>query len=218
MAPVGGHYFLEYLLLWLRSVGIRDLILCIGYKGSQIQNWLSDGSKWGLRVRYSIEQKLLGTAGALKCAAQIVTSESCLVLNGDSFLGVDLREMYGFHRSHRALATMALARVWDSSRYGTVQVDQKGKILAFHEKDRRQRKLLKRQRGTRLINGGVYLVNNRCFEDIPVRKNVSLENEIFPALSDGKLFGFVTHGYFIDIGVPADFARAQTESPKRFFA
>ena len=69
MAPVAGHYFLEYLLDWLRSFNIKDLILCVGHKSDQVQNWLGNGSKWGVHVRYSVEDELLGTGGALKLAA-----------------------------------------------------------------------------------------------------------------------------------------------------
>src|SRR5258708_17243182 len=97
MAPVAGRYFLEYLLDWLRSFNIKDLILCVGHKSDQIQNWLGNGSKWGVHVRYSVEEELLGTGGALKLAGKLLSGELCLVVNGDSFLNVDLQEMHRFH-------------------------------------------------------------------------------------------------------------------------
>lgn len=216
MAPVGGRYFLEYLLAWLRSAGIKELILCVGYKRSQIRNWLGDGSKWGFHVQYSLEEKPLGTAGALKHAARLLTSDVCLVLNGDSFLGVDLREMYRFHRRHGAIATIALARVRNAVRYGTVQLDRRRRIVAFFEKTPGLSKDPAPRGGVQLINGGVYLVKKQLFDAILPAKPISLEKEVFRKLVGGHLYGFITRGYFIDIGVPSDFARAQAELPNRF--
>jgi len=218
MAPVGGRYFLEYLLDWLRSAGIRELILCVGHKKSQIQNWLDDGREWGLHIRYSVEKKLLGTAGALKLAEKMISGESCFVVNGDSFLGIDLKEMYQFHVKHRSLATIALARVRNSARYGTVQLDRKARIVAFREKSAGASKRGPSSGNLQLINGGVYVLEKQFFDAIPPRKAVSLERDVFPPLVGKNLYGFVTSGYFIDIGVPADFERAQTELPKRFCA
>lgn len=214
LAPVGGRFILEYLLLWLRSAGIKDLILCVGYEKDQIQNWLVDGAAWGLRVTYSVEETLLGTAGAIKHAEKLIFMPYCLVVNGDSFLDVTLADMYRFHRRHKALATLALARVSDSGRYGTVQLDRSGQVIAFQEK--KQNLASQDNSAPKLINGGVYLLEKQFVEHIPPGKVVSLETQIFPSLVGKNLYGFVTDGYFIDIGVPADYERAQTELPKRF--
>jgi D-glycero-alpha-D-manno-heptose 1-phosphate guanylyltransferase len=215
MAPVAGRPFLEYLLLWLRSAEIKELILCVGYQKMRIQDWLGDGSNWGLHVRYSVEEQLLGTAGALKLAAELVSAERCFAVNGDSFLAVDLSELAQFHLSRGALATVAVARVRNSARYGTVQMDRKGRITMFHEKNTTPSKARKRQR-LQLINGGIYLLERSFFDTIPPGRAVSLEKEMFPRLLDRKLYGFPTNGYFIDIGIPEDFEKAQTELPKKF--
>jgi len=216
MAPVGGRHFLEYLLTWLHSSGIRELILCVGYKGHQVRRWLGDGSKWGFRVRYSVERELRGTAGAVRLAARMVKAPTCVVLNGDSFLELDLQEMCQFHQSKKALATIALARVRDAARYGGVRLDRDGRIAAFSEKGEALTKPVPTHRRFQLINGGVYVLQRRLLDSIPARKPVSLEKQIFPRLMGGKLYGFVTSGFFIDIGVPADYARAQTELTERF--
>ncbi len=215
MAPVAGRPFLEYLLDLLRSAGIKDVTLCVGYKNDQIRAWVGDGSRWGLRVRYSVEKDLLGTAGAVRLAARLIKARSCIVLNGDSFLEVDLGEMLAFHRSHKALATLALARVPDARRYGGVRLRRDGKISAFLEKAETKLAPASSRSAPRLINGGVYVLQRRFIESIPTEKPVSLEKEIFPRMADGKLFGFVTQGFFIDIGVPTDYARAQTEFARR---
>jgi D-glycero-alpha-D-manno-heptose 1-phosphate guanylyltransferase len=134
-------------------------------------------------------------------------------------LDLNLAEMYQFHVRHRALATLALARVPDSTRYGTVQLDRSGQLISFREKKQslaRQDDSPPGHRRPQLINGGVYLLEKRFFDVIPPLKAISLETEIFPTLVNKKLYGFVTDGYFIDIGVPADYERGQSELPKRF--
>jgi NDP-sugar pyrophosphorylase family protein len=169
-----------------------------------------------VNVTYSTEKKLLGTGGALKHAQNLVTAESFLVLNGDSFLGVDLRKMYHYHMARRALATIAVVPQPQSERYGTVEVDRYGRIKAFKEKNSDIK--LMREDAIQLINGGIYIFQREFLELIPSGKVASLEKEVFPRLLGSGLFGFVTNGYFIDIGVPADFKRAQSELPKRFMA
>lgn len=216
LAPVGGRHFLEYLLTWLHSAGIRDLILCVGYKGDQVRRWLGNGSQWGLQVRYSVEEELRGTAGAVRLAARMVKAPTCVVLNGDSFLEVNLQEMCRFHQSKKALATIALARVRDAARYGGVRLDRNGRITTFSEKGDTLTKAVPNHRRLQLINGGVYVLQRRLLDSIPTGKPVSLEKQVFPSLVGGRLYGFVTRGFFIDIGVPADHARAQTELAERF--
>lgn len=213
MAPVGGRVFFEYPLLWLRSAGIQNLVFCVGYKRSQIESWLGDGSRWGVTVTYSVEEALLGTGGALKLAEPFIIGECFFVLNGDSFLAVDLAKLYHYHTIHNSVATIAVVRQPHSPRYGTVQLASDGRIAAFQEK---QPNTQAANGSDQLINGGVYLFQRRLLELIPPARPVSLENEIFPSLVGAGLYGFVTPGYFIDIGVPADFQRAQTELPERF--
>ena len=216
LAPVAGRPFLEYLLMWLHAAGIRELILCVGHKRAQVQHWLRDGRHGGLNVRYCVEKELLGTAGALRLASTMVEAQTCLALNGDSFLDVNLQEMYRFHQSRRALATLALARVRDSGRYGGIQLDRQGRIKAFSEKRGGCKQPSGEKDAVQLINGGVYLLERQFFGSIPEGRAVSLETESFPALTGGDIYGFVSSGYFIDIGVPADYARAQKELAERF--
>jgi len=216
LAPVGGRPFLEYLLRWLQAEGVRDLILCLGHKSEQIQNWLRDGSQWGLNVRYSVETELRGTAGALRLAAQMVDAPTCLAINGDSFLDVNLEELFRFHQSRKALATLALTRIREAHRYDGVQLDRMGRIYAFFEKRGGALRRPWERDEEHLINGGVYLLERKFFDTVPEGKAVSLEKDVLPALLGGSIYGFVSHGYFIDIGVPDDYARAQTEMAERF--
>ena len=210
MAPVGGRPFLEYLLLALRTGGFQEVILAVGYKASVIQEHYGTGEGLGMEILYSMEREPLGTAGALKYAEPLLRREHVLVVNGDSFLDVDLLAMFQFHQEQDALATLALKAVADPSRYGSVVVDSQSRILAFREKAPAA------ANSNPLINGGIYLFQRKILNRIPGDQPVSLEREILPALVGKGMQGFVTNGFFIDIGTPEDYERVQPDSLMRF--
>jgi NDP-sugar pyrophosphorylase family protein len=217
MAPVGRRRFLEYLMLSLRDADIDQVVLCVGYGRTKLRRWLARGSRWGVHLTYSSEQAPLGTAGALKHAQSILPRGSLLVLNGDSFLDVDLRALIRFHCRRRALVTIALARVADASRYGTVELDGDGRITAFREKSSAAHRTPSAARQVpQHVNGGVYIMESSVLDMIPSGRFCSLERDIFPFLVRKELYGFAKAGYFIDIGIPDDYRRAQLELPKRF--
>ena len=217
MAPIGPRLFLEYILLWLREAEVSDVVLGVGYRRTKLRRWLGDGSRWGVRVSYSAETTPMGTGGALKKAQPFLPKSSFLLLNGDSILDVDLRKLISFHKRRRALATVALARVQDESRYGAVEIDARGRIAAFREKQSSAQPApdpLPRNR--KYINGGVYVMERAVVDAIPKGKPCSLEKDIFPGLVGKGLYGFPASGFFIDIGIPSDYQRAQHEIPERF--
>jgi NDP-sugar pyrophosphorylase family protein len=211
MAPIGSRPFLEYLLLQISRAGFHKLTLCVGYGWSQIEEWAGDGARWGLCIHYSVEPEPRGTAGAVKLAAELIDNEIFVVLNGDSFLAVDLRRLVQAHHQSGACATIALASVRNSSRYGTVLMTPQGRIEAFLEKSAAR---VSDFGGGHLVNGGVYVFKRSVLEIVPERRAVSLEREIFPQLLAKGVKGFVSNGYFIDIGLPDDFKRAQRELPE----
>jgi D-glycero-alpha-D-manno-heptose 1-phosphate guanylyltransferase len=217
MAPVGGRPFLDYLLRWLRSQGVKEVILCVGYKRAHIQRYVGKGRKWGLRVKYSIEKKLLGTGGAVKKAQSLIPGETFFVINGDTFLDVNLSQLARFHRSRRAFATMAVIRLANYARYGSLKMNRGGRITAFLEKQkaRTDNDRVDRIDRKQPINGGVYLFEKSLLSKIPPRVPISLETKLFPWLAARKrTFGFVNDTYFVDIGVPDDLRRAQNELPQ----
>jgi NDP-sugar pyrophosphorylase family protein len=138
------------------------------------------------------------------------------VINGDTFLDVNLSEMNAYHQDLKAWATLAVAKVADAGRFATLRLDSKGRVTLFMEKSASGTdESCSRSRPQ--INGGVYLFEKKLLSRIPARRQVSLEKEVFPGLlQEKRLFGFVTDGFFLDIGVPDDFRRAQSELPKRF--
>jgi len=213
MAPIAGTPFLEYMLSKMQVSGITDVVLCVGYKRSYIQEHFSKGAKWGMQVRYSVEKQLLGTGGAIKKAADMMSADNVFVFNGDSFLDLDVQAMWEFHHRHNAIASVALTEVPDASRYGSVLVNERKEIIAFREK---QENVNACERGIRLVNAGAYLLNRRILDGICSERAVSIEKEVFPKLTGADLYGYLTKGYFIDIGTPEDFARAQQDLPTRW--
>jgi D-glycero-alpha-D-manno-heptose 1-phosphate guanylyltransferase len=204
LAPVNGQPFLGYILRSLATSGLRQVILCVGYQSDQIRQWLGDGEGFGLSVSYSDETQPLGTAGALRLAfSRFGFGRRFFAMNGDSILQLDLRSMYANHVQTRSLATVALVNVSDTSRYGAVDFGDSGAITSFREKGD--------SHSPGYINGGVYLFEAAAMDHVPLEGAVSLEREVLPALIGDRLQAFPTSGYFIDIGIPADFARAQME-------
>ena len=196
MAVVAGRPFVEYLLLQLRKSGFRDVVLCVGCKASYIEDYFGCGERLELRLRYSREDKPLGTAGAIKQALPLILGESFLVLNGDSFFDVDLEALTRYHRDKNAVATIALASVEDRGRYGAVEIGGIGEILSFSEKAAKE---------GGLINGGVYVLDKTVVETVPIGESVSLEMEVFPSLEGNGIFGFPSQGYIVDIGTPKSY-------------
>jgi D-glycero-alpha-D-manno-heptose 1-phosphate guanylyltransferase len=214
LAPIGDRPFLTLLLSRLMQGGILDVILCTGHGSEAIEAAYGDGSRIAMSLSYSIEHRQLGTAGALKHAEAAVRSNPFLLLNGDSLVELDLPGLLRAHRETSALVTMALVHVPDASRYGNVQLDARGAVIQFSEKPPESGASIP-SRGS-FINAGVYALDRRIFREIPnPRRAVSFEREILPALIGRGLFGYPTEGFFIDIGVPEDYERAQTEIPRR---
>jgi D-glycero-alpha-D-manno-heptose 1-phosphate guanylyltransferase len=201
LASVGKRSFLELLVGQLRSQGIRRLVMCTGYLADQIEDQFGDGQAWDVAIEYSKEVQPRGTAGAVKLARQYLQDASeFLVMNGDSFLEIDFHNFMAFHRDHDAMATIAVLRVEDTNRYGTVHVDANGRVRGFAEKTGRD--------VPGLVNGGVYIFNHAVLQCIPEQPS-SLEKDIFPRLLDQGVYAQEQYGMFIDIGTPADYLRAQ---------
>jgi NDP-sugar pyrophosphorylase family protein len=201
LAPVGNRPFLELLIRQLVSQGISHLIMCTGYLAEQIEGEFGDGSDLGATIEYSREPHPLGTAGALKFAQGFLQgAPEFLVMNGDSFLELDLCQFMQFHRTHGGLATMAVVRVENAGRFGTVHADSRNRVTGFLEKTG--------DTSPGLINAGIYIFKPAILEHIPAGP-VSLEKEVFPRLLDQGVYAARQQGVFIDIGTPADYAQAQ---------
>lgn len=201
LASVHGRPFIFYLLDQLAKVCIKDVMLCTGYLGSQIQDLLGD-SYGETQLSYSQELSPLGTAGALRKTATFLKSSLALVMNGDSYCDVDLQAFLDWHQSQVSSATLLLTYLNDASRYGLVEVDKKGHILSFIEKNNKN--------GPGWINAGIYLLKRDIILDIPSNTDaVSLERDVFPDWIDKGLRGYKTQCRFLDIGIPTAYAAAE---------
>ena len=202
MAPIAGKPFLEYLVRWLRGAGVIDVIFCAGYRADKIQEFFQSGARFGVRITYSLEREPLGTWGAIRQAAKDLSNTNFLVLNGDSWLQVDLQQLLDFHIRARGIATIAAAEVPDASRFGSIQIDGSGMVVRFTEKP---------ARSSGLVNGGVYVFSRDVLTST-LATGFSLEKEIFPALVSRDLYAMPVHGYFVDIGIPDEFKRLQDDA------
>ena len=209
LAPIAGRPFIHWLLDLLSFRGIKKALFLLGYKASDIISSCGDGSRWGIEISYSVEDEPLDKGGALRNAIPLIDAEDFLLMNGDTLLDVDYCRLLSFHRRMGAAITFAVRPWKDLSRVDPLDVDEGGRVKAFGGKN-----LMPKDDGSWLVNGGVYGVKRAVIERIPLRR-ISWEGEIIPALlSQGELLcALEVGGFFIDIGVPEDYARAQREIP-----
>ena len=206
MANIKGMPFLEYLVLQLKKYDLTDIILCTGYLSEKIEKYFKNGYDWRINISYSKESRSLGTGGAIKFAEYLIREDDFIVMNGDSFFDIDLCKLINCHLNKKALVTMALAKVKDVSRYGAVEMSKDDKIKSFIEKVEYS--------SSKLINGGIYVLNKEIFKYISKNRLISLEKEVFPKLIDSnKFYGISFKNYFIDIGIPNDYKKLQ-ENPE----
>lgn len=201
MALIGEKPFLMLLLQYLQSQGIEKVVLSVGYMYEIIQETFGESFN-GLSISYSIESEPLGTGGAIAKAMTMVESQSVLVLNGDSFIKIDLEEIERKIPTSENHSLLVLKEMNNVSRYGSVVLKDEV-ITAFEEKQFKEKAL---------INAGVYVLNKDIFKDKHLPEKFSFEKDFLEKeVEKGNLRGIVTNGYFIDIGVPEDYQKAQIE-------
>lgn len=201
MALVRGRPFLDYPLSYLRANGIGHTVLSVGYLGGKIRKYYGD-NYLGMKLSYASEEQPLGTGGGLKNAMGLCSEERVVVLNGDSFFNCRLDSLYEMAEAKDADIVIALKRLFNFSRYGTVEVDDSGAILDFVEKQPLEEGL---------INTGIYLLRRNLLLQFP-EDIFSFEREMLEQPdSRGRAYALEMPGYFIDIGVPEDYKKVQRE-------
>lgn len=202
MAPVGGKPFLCYVLDRLVEAGIGHVVLATGHLHEVIDSYFRNGYR-GMRITCSYESTPLFTGGAICQALQYIETEDFLVLNGDTLFDVDFQQLYDFHKAHNARLSVALRHMEDTGRYGSLRTDN-GRITAFTEKAE--------SCGEGDINGGIYCINREWLASLPLPAKFSFEKELMqPMAGQEGFYGLRFGSYFIDIGVPEDYWRAQKE-------
>jgi mannose-1-phosphate guanylyltransferase len=200
MVPVLNRPFLEYVIRHLSQHQVKEVVLALSHHQQFIETYFGDGSQFGVRLHYSVEDAPLGTAGAAKNAEKCL-NETFMVLNGDIFTDLDITTMKEFHQAKKAKVTIAGTRVDDPSSYGLIEADVQGKITHFLEK------LKPSEITTNLINAGTYILEPDVLTHIPPQASFSFERELFPQLLDQgePLYAYDSPAYWIDMGTPAKY-------------
>ena len=201
MAPVAGKPFLDHIYKGLPLNSIHRIILAVGHKYEKIEEYYGNDYQ-GTPLVYSIEKEPLGTGGGIALAMNHIEMDTAIILNGDTFFDINLEEMWQVHQEAKGRCTLALKQVEKPDRYGTVVLES-NQLVRFQEK----------QVGlpTGLINGGVYWVDKSFIDLMPQKDKFSFEEEVLQVqVAHGELNGYIATGMFIDIGIPADYERAQT--------
>ena len=203
MALINNKPFLEYQLNYLKKFGIERVIFSVGYKHEFIQNYFGNSFN-GMEINYAIENTPLGTGGGIKLAMNLAQFPEVLVVNGDTLFDVDIVRFEKLYRSAGAKFCLALRKVEDVSRYGSVEIDADYQIISFLEKGQKS--------GAGLINGGIYIIEKSFFDTIELNEVFSLEKDCLEnEVNNQKIIGIPFDSYFLDIGIPEDFKKAQDE-------
>jgi mannose-1-phosphate guanylyltransferase len=205
LVPVAGVPNAAHLLRYLKAYGFDEIAINVHYLAEAIVAALGDGSRFGVRLRYSHEPELLGSAGAVKKLQDFFDCEFFVVIGCDEVTDMRLDRLIEFHRSRSALATIGLVECAEVDQYGVVVVDESGKIVGFQEKP------AKGTERSKLANTGVYVFSPEIFRHIPAGEFYDFGKQVFPALqmAGERFFGFDARGaYWADIGTPSEYRRA----------
>jgi mannose-1-phosphate guanylyltransferase len=195
VVPLVDRPFIRFMLDWLHSHGVDDVVMSCGHLASGVRNVLGDGAAFGIALRYVEEPRPLGTGGALKYAEPLL-EDRFLMLNGDVLTDMDLTAQLAQHERTGARATLALTPVDDPSAYGLVRTRDGGEVTEFVEKPAPD------QIDTRNISAGAYVLERSVLELLEADQPASIERDVFPRLVGNGLFGYVSDGYWLDIGTP----------------
>lgn len=200
MAPVNDRPFLEYLLTYLDRWSVSRVIMAVGYKHKVIEKYFGNHYK-DMEIVYSVEDEPLGTGGAVKKALESVKGQDVYVVNGDTYFDANLWKLANFHKAKEVDVCIALRKMGDTSRFGTVKIDQDNRIIEFIEKGT--------QTGMGFINGGTYIINSKTFLDLKLPNKFSLEIDYFEKYyKKQRIFGVRCYSFFLDIGIPEDYEEA----------
>ncbi|MBV9962551.1 MAG: nucleotidyltransferase family protein [Parafilimonas sp.] len=202
MAPVNGKPFLDYVINYFQQQCINNIIFSLGYKHEVIEEHISSHFSH-LTFHFSIEEEPLGTGGAIKKACSLVNSKNVFVTNGDTLFKANTSALQNFHQQKKADCTLALKPMKNFDRYGVIELNEDDSIKSFNEKKYYEQGL---------INGGLYMLNVESFLKESFPEKFSFETAYLEKYyNQHKMFGLIQDEYFIDIGIPEDYAKAAKE-------
>jgi len=202
LSPVAGKPFLSYVIDFLLEEGVNDFVFSLGYLSEQVISFLNEQYS-NLNYTYFVESEPLGTGGAIKACFNLITSSNVLIVNADTYFDVPVKTMFSLHNSTKSACTIAVKKMQNFERYGSVIIDEDSSIISFKEK-----KFVEKG----LINGGFIILNIKEFQDKTEKllTAFSFEKDFLENhLSQITVKAFESKGLFIDIGIPEDFERAQ---------
>jgi mannose-1-phosphate guanylyltransferase len=205
LVPVAGVPNAAHLVRYLKSYGFDEIYINVHYLADAIVAALGDGSRFGVKLLYSYEPELLGSAGGVKKVEAFFADDDFLVIGCDEVTDLRLDRLLDFHRKRAAIATIGLVECEEVDQYGVVLLDDRGKIVGFQEKPAKGTELSK------LANTGVYLFSPEIFTHIPADTFYDFGKQVFPALQAASepFYGFEARGaYWADIGTPGEYRRA----------
>jgi mannose-1-phosphate guanylyltransferase len=214
LVPVAGVPNAEHVIHYLRAYGFDEIAINLHYLADDIVQTLGDGSRFGVKLEYSFEPVLLGSAGGVKKLEAFFGDETFVVVGCDDLTDLPLDRLLAFHRDRNAVATIGLVECEDVDQYGVVVLDDRGKIIGFQEKPAKGTEL------SRLANTGIYAFSPKIFAHIPAQTFYDFGNQVFPGLQAASepFYGFHAHGaYWSDIGTPAEYRRASYDVVRGVF-
>ena len=203
MAPVNGEPFISYVIEYLQDQGIEKFIFALGYKSEAFEDFLL--SKLSIKkYTLSIEAEPLGTGGAVKLACNCTSDKNVIVTNGDTLFKISsIDKLASLHSINDADCTLSLKPMLNFERYGLVELSDDYSIKSFKEKT-----FVKEG----LINAGLYLLNTHHFVKEELPDKFSFEKDYLEQFyTKRRVYGFIQDEYFIDIGIPEDYKKAQEE-------
>lgn len=195
LVPIVNKPVMAHIIELLVKYGFEDVMINVHYHADMIQDYFGDGNKWGIRIHYSVEDKLWGDAGSVKRCADFFDG-TFLVMGGDDLSDIDLNRLLKQHRDKKAVCTIALSLVNEPSEYGIVLINERGRITRFLEKPKGEVIF------SNMANTGVYLFEPEIFELIPRGENYGFGHNVFPQLLEQKrrFYGYLTSSYWRDVG------------------
>lgn len=211
MLPVAGHPCTEHQIARAREAGVSRIVLGTSYKAEVFESYFGHGEKVGVEMIYAVEEKPLGTGGAIRNAANYLScgpEDPVIVFNGDVLTGLDISGLIKKWREAKADVAIYLTRVEDPRAYGLVPTDSNGLVTEFLEKPNEPEEIVTDQ-----INAGCYIFKRSTIDQIPLDQVVSVERDTFPKLlsKGAKVIGVVDEGYWLDLGTPLAFAKGSAD-------
>ena len=206
MLQVAGVPFTEHQIRKAAQAGISEIVLATSYKAELFEPYFGDGAKFGIKIKYAVEESALGTGGGIRNAAALLDDcDQVVIFNGDVLSGHDLAAQIQFHINNKAEVTLYLTKVEDARAYGCVELLADNQVKSFLEKMENP--------VSNLINAGCYIFNRKVIDQIPANQVVSVERDTFPSfLSSGvKVYGYLDNSYWLDIGNPQALVKASAD-------